>query len=132
MTAVKFGPRNGGTYRARAHEKWGDHPPEWVLVLAAAADGAASQQELADKLGVSASAVSAVIANAYPGRTDNIETRVRGELMREKVQCPVMFEISRRQCMDFQKLPFATCSPTRAQLYYACRKPCVHFMGGSK
>ncbi len=129
---MKYGPKTGGSYLARAQERWGRTLPEWVAVLAAAADNAASQSDLGRRLGVSPAAISAVIGNTYPGKRDRIEARVRGALMQAKVSCPILGPIGRQTCMDAQELPFSSANPMRAQLYGACRKPCPHYLGGKK
>ena len=127
---MKFGPKTGGSYFAKARERWGERMPEWIAVLAREADAAPSQGELGTRLGLPAATVSAAIGKTYPGKMDAIEARVRGVLMSERVTCPVLGSICRKTCMDVQKQPFSTASPARAQLYVACRKPCPNFIGG--
>ncbi len=130
MSANKFGPKDGGSYLVRARERWGKVLPDWVEALARAADTAPSQGDLGARLGLPAATISAAIGNTYPGRTDAIEARVRGALMAMKVECPVLGPIGRKTCMDTQRLPFSSASPSRAQLYIACHKPCRNFVGG--
>lgn len=127
--AAKFGPKDGGSYLSRARERWGEALPDWIEVLARAADSAVSQSELGTRLGLPASSISAVIGNTYPGKTSAIEARVRGVLLKLRVDCPVMGAIARNVCMDLQKQPFSGASPARAKLYGACRK-CPNFLGG--
>jgi hypothetical protein len=126
MSAAKnYGPKDGGSYRDRAHERW-ENCPDWIDALAAAAENARSQTELGKRLGLASSTVSAVIGNTYPGNIDRIEARVRGVLMNARIQCPVMGEIARNRCIDFQELPFSGANPQRAQIWKACRAPCPH------
>lgn len=103
--------------RARAGWKT---PPDWIAALAAECDKT-SQGQAAKRLGISSAAVNQVLANVYKGRLDRVETRVRGELMRETVACPVLGDISRRDCLDHQKRKFAATNPMRVRLFAACK-----------
>ncbi len=111
----------------RVQASW-TNPPDWVLALARACD-AASQGKVAERLGVSGAAVNQVLGNAYRGRVDRVEVRVRGELMKATVMCPVLGEISSRKCLDEQKRPFAATNPLRVALFQAC-KTCPNREGG--
>lgn len=126
----KFGPKSDTDYVSRAVKCWGGEPPDWVLALARAADAASSQVDLGRRIDIPASSISAVLGNSYPGGTRMIEQRVRGALMNAQVDCPVLGGIRRNLCLDHQKQPFSAASPTRAQLYRACRKPCINYIGG--
>lgn len=124
MTPAKqYGPKEGGTYVDRAAARWGE-APDWVGMLANAADAAPSLNDLAKRLGIAGASISAVIGRTYPGKLDSIEAKVRGLLMSARVSCPVMGEIGRDACADYQRMPFATSNPSRAQLYRACRSGC--------
>jgi hypothetical protein len=109
---------------AAATRAWGQAAPEWVVVLAQACD-ASSQVQVGKRLGVSGSLVNQIVHNRYSAGLDRIEQRVRGELMAETVDCPVLGEISTRRCLDEQQRPFASTNPLRVQLYRACRS-CEH------
>lgn len=120
---------------AAAREAWGESCPDWILALAAACDQT-SQAKVGLQLGISGTAVNQVLRGRYVGRMDRIEARARGELMRATVQCPVMGEISSRQCQDEQRRPFATTNPQRVRVYHACRGTgpfagarCPHYRG---
>lgn len=126
--ARKFGPKNGATYLSRARAAWSPLP-DWVEKLARAADALPSQGVLARKLGCSASAVSAVISNAYKGGLARIEKRVRGALMAETVGCPVLGEIASNDCATNQRAKFSAANPVRAQLARAC-KTCPNALNG--
>lgn len=104
----------------RARAAWTSGVPEWVAALAAACDKS-SQGKVAQRLGISSAAVNQVLGASYKGRIDRVEARVRGELMRETVACPVLGEISRRECLDHQRRKFAATNPMRVQLYRACK-----------
>jgi len=121
---------------AAARESWGDACPDWIIALALYCDRT-SQSQAGKKLGISGAAVNQVLKGRYAGRMDRIEARARGELMRATVNCPVMDEISYRQCQDEQRRPFATTNPQRVRVFHACRgtgpfagQRCEHYRGG--
>lgn len=108
----------------RARESWAathcEAPPAWVLSLADACDRS-SQGQVARRLGISPAVVNQVLGSAYKGRLDRIEVRVRGELMQETVTCPVLGDLSKRECLDHQKAKFSATNPLRVRLYRACK-----------
>lgn len=108
----------------RARAAWGgDKTPDWIEALAGACDLAKSQGQVAERLGISAAAVNQVLGNSYKGRLDRVEQRVRGELMKQTVICPVLGEISTRDCLDHQARsikPFHATNPLRVRLHQAC------------
>ena len=126
-----FGPKDGASYIARANERW-QPLPDWVAALAQAADATASQSAIGKRIGISASAVSAIIANNYSGSTRIVEAKVRGALMSQRVECPVLGSLARNDCVANQSLPFSAANPQRAQLYKACRSGCPNAMKGTK
>jgi hypothetical protein len=117
------GPKNGGTYVAKAQAAWAPRPPDWVVVLARAADSSGlSQNALAEKIGVSSGAtISSVLSHAYPGGYARIEARVRGALMQATVSCPVEGVIAKNRCADNQVMKPSAASPARAQFPFRCR-----------
>lgn len=104
----------------RALRAWGTNPPDWIMALAKACDESASQGKVAACLGISAAVVNQALGNSYRGRMHTVEARVRGELMKETVSCPVLGEISRRDCLDHQKRKFRAINPLRVMLHQAC------------
>lgn len=96
---------------------------EWVTVLRGEV-GRTSQRQVAKRLGVSAASISLVLSGQYPASTEALEQRVRGELMSECVECPVLGEIDRRWCLDWQQKPFAATNPMRVKVWRACRSGC--------
>lgn len=96
---------------------------DWLNALKAECE-ATSQTAAAKRIGVSASTVNQVLKGSYKGNLARIEERVRGELMREMVECPVLWAISRKRCHDEQKKPFAPTNPLRVKLFHACRSGC--------
>ncbi|MEM1284924.1 MAG: transcriptional regulator [Pseudomonadota bacterium] len=107
---------------ARARDAWGK-PPEWVLVLAEACMEA-TQTAVADEVGYSPSVIGQAIANTYQGDMSRVEARVRGALMKEKVRCPVLVEVTRDECLNWQKKPFSTASGLNVKMHRACRAGC--------
>lgn len=103
---------------------WGDDLPRWVMVLAERCTEE-RQAAVAKRLEVSASMISAVLANTYTakgGSTVGLEAKVRGAYMGETVACPVLGEIGTDRCLDEIDQPFRATSAMRAQLFHACRK----------
>lgn len=122
----------GPSFADKARAAWGDPPPDWIVELANLADrdrlsGAAAVT------GYSSSAVSTVISGKYAGDLSRIEAMVRGALMSETVECPVLGEIGRDQCLTEQKEPFRATSAHRARLFHACKTcPNAHHNGVEK
>ncbi|MDC8804251.1 helix-turn-helix domain-containing protein [Halomonas pacifica] len=97
----------------------------WLDVLARACSDS-SQNRVAQRLGVSAAMISQALRGRYPGDLRALQQRVEGEFMGQVVQCPVLGEISARQCLDCQRQPFAATNAQRVRLYRACRSGCPH------
>ncbi len=85
-----------------------------------------SQNKTAKRLGVSSAMVSQVLNGVYKGNIDTLKGRVKGELMGQKVDCPVLGNISCMKCLKNRELPFAATNPQRVRLYKACRDNCQH------
>lgn len=109
-----------GANLARAIERWTPAPPDWIAALARACDAAKSQKKVAERLGISSAMVNQAIGNAYAGNLANLEQRVRGELMAATVACPVLGDISTRDCLDHHSRKFAATNPQRRMLARAC------------
>ncbi len=121
----------GETNVAVARRSWGEAAPEWVAVMAEAAD-ATSQADVSRRLGVSSAQINQALRNSYAGRVDRLEARVRGELMNEKVGCPVLGEITKRRCLDEQRRNTgAPQNAVRVELRRACRK-CTNRSGNKE
>lgn len=113
------------TFFEKARVAWGvDLPPE-VQALAEYADSR-SGGEAARAIGYSPGLVSHLIAKKYPGDLPTVFERIRGALMGATVQCPVLGELGRDQCLIVQRRPFAATTAVRAQVYRACRTGCPH------
>ncbi len=120
----KPGTRPDRSFVEKVHLAHGAEPAEWLLELARLADreGLGGAQK---KIGYSRSALSNVINGKYgAGDLARVESMVRGALMEETVECPVLGTIGRDRCLTEQKEPFRATSRHRAQLYHACRGGC--------
>lgn len=103
----------------RSGAAWGKKVPDWITALALACDNS-SQGAVAKTLGISAAVVNQALGNVYKGRLDRIEARVRGEYMKAVVECPVLGEISTRDCIANQTVKFRPTNPLRVALRRAC------------
>ncbi len=125
------GPSSGARSDERSFEQkvadaYGNPPPEWLAELARLAD-AAGLTGCATKIGYSKAAISNVLNGKYgKGDLGRVEEMVRGALMSETVDCPVIGEIGRDRCLREQREPFRATSAFRAQLFHACRGGCPH------
>lgn len=97
-----------------------------------------SQARTAERLGVSEATVSQCLSGNYKANPIRIERRVRGELLDEQCECPVLMDISLRVCQDVQERKRGEGSnPQHQQAWYACRGqgrfegrgPCPNFCG---
>lgn len=94
---------------------------DWIDVLREACKSPSSQADIARRLGVSRTMISLALQGRYEGNLGRLESLVRGTLMAETVECPVMGTISRRTCLDEQARPFAPTNPQRVQVWRTCR-----------
>jgi DNA-binding transcriptional regulator YdaS (Cro superfamily) len=116
--SVQHGETNNVT---TVRERWGDAAPEWIVVLAEACNQQ-SQTKVGKLLGVSPTVINQALRNVYPSPLTKLEQKVRGELMRETVRCPVLGEITKRRCLDEQNRPYAATNPVRVELRRACAR----------
>ena len=96
-------------------------PPEVKDALAEACKPPSSQTKVALALKVSTSVVSQLLTDKYPGDTPTMAERIQGLYMSATVQCPVMGELGRNHCLEYQRRPAAFTNPTRAALNQACK-----------
>lgn len=109
----------GKTNVTLVRETWGAAAPEWIITLAQSCDGS-SQAAVARQLGVSGAMINQALRNTYTGRMDKLEQRVRGDLMNERVTCPVLGDITKRRCIDEQSREYAATNALRVELRRAC------------
>lgn len=122
---MKRGPQPGtpstrSTMVEKAQLAWGEAMPGEIEALASACDQATSKA-IATRLGYSGALVSHVLARKYPGDMDLVFAKIRGALMGEQVDCPILGAIGTQRCLDEQKRPFAATNSIRARLFHACR-----------
>lgn len=121
--------RNGAndrTYVEKAMEAFEGKPPDWIVALAQKAD-AGGLDGAAEAIGYSGSLVSTVLRNVYKGDVGRVEQKVRGALLGMTVTCPVIGEMSRHDCLDWQAKPKAATSALRMRMFHACRNNCPNF-----
>lgn len=90
-----------------------------ALIAAVARLG--SQTAVARDLGVSPAVVNHLLRDRYVGDVATMAERIRGQYMAETVNCPVMGELGRRHCLDYQSRPLAHTNPQRVRLFHACK-----------
>ena len=113
----------------RAERAWGKALPDWVRVLAVKCDELGSQARVAGELGYkNASTINQVIGRTNQAlRLDRVEANVRGVYMQATVTCPVLGQLSTRDCQDNQvkARTFRASNPLRRALFIEC-KVCPH------
>ena len=114
-----------------AREAYGSILPDWVEELARFVDQV-GLKAAGQRIGYSGAVLHEVIRNRYGGNVENVEARVRGALMGEIVNCPILGDIARHTCLDWQAKPYAVTSAHRTRMYRACRSGCPHSrLGGA-
>ena len=81
-------------------------------------------------IGYSGTVVSQVLSGKYQGDLQAVRQKVEGALMGLSVGCPVMGEIPRNRCLDYQRQGFAATNPMRVRLAQAC-PTCPNRRGGN-
>ncbi len=122
---MKRGPR-AGILAARldplekARLAWGpDLPPEIEALAQACREATAAS--VAARLGCSGALISHLLARKYPGDVDLAFARIRGTLLGEQLDCPILGTVPTTRCLEEQKRPFAATNSIRARLFHACR-----------
>lgn len=100
---------------------------DWLDVLRGHCD-ASTQRKVAERLGYSTSVISQVLNGKYLGDLSAVRTKVEGVFMGLVVDCPVVGELPRDRCLDYQRREFAATNHLRVQLARAC-PGCRHFRG---
>lgn len=100
-------------------------PASWLIVLAEQCNKS-SQSVVAKALGYSPATISQVLSNTYRGDVGRIQEMVSGRYMAATVDCPVLGELGRNACLEWQAKPYAATSSHRVQMYRACRAGCAH------
>lgn len=103
--------------------------PAWLAVLREQCVPYGGQARAAEKIGYSATVVNQVLKGKYPGDLKAVQARVEGVLMGVTVECPIVGELPRNRCLDYQVREFAATNHLRVQLSRACPR-CPHRKGG--
>lgn len=114
-----------GQNAATARAAWDENPPAWITVLAEECD-LTSQARAGRRIGYSASVVNGALKRSYKGSLSDVQRAVEGALMGATVDCPVLGEIPKNQCLEYQRQPLAATNPVRVRLWRACRGGCPH------
>jgi DNA-binding transcriptional regulator YdaS (Cro superfamily) len=98
---------------------------DWIHELRVAstptpADPRRSQATAAAKIGYSPSVVNQVLKGTYKGDLKSVQRAVEGALMGATVECPVIGELSRARCIEYQRAGFRATNPMRVALSRAC------------
>lgn len=104
---------------------WGDNAPDWVLALADEVDRS-SQSAAGARIGYTKGTICQVLRNQRrPGSLGRIAAAVQERIMVALVGCPVLGEITVKQCSEEQARPYSSANPLRVRLYRTCRE-CEH------
>lgn len=96
---------------------------EWVRELReACAAKDSSQAAVARRIGYSTTVVNQVLKGTYKGDLTSVQRAVEGALMGATVECPVLGELSRQRCIEYQRAGFRITNPMRVALSRACPK----------
>ena len=111
---------SGPCFLDKAIAAHGEEVPDWIVELAKLADreGLGGAEK---RIGYSRSAISTVINGKYTGDVERVEEMVRGALMAATVNCPILGELARNRCLEWQKKPYAATSSHRVQMFVACQ-----------
>jgi hypothetical protein len=104
----------------KARAAWGAELPPEIEALARACT-AETASAVATRLGYSGGLVSHVLAKRYPGDVALVFAKIRGTLMGEVVECPIVGTIPTSRCLTEQKRPFQATNSGRARLFHACK-----------
>lgn len=94
---------------------------DWIDALRRACEQE-TQASVAERIGYSASVISLVLKGRYRGNIAAVEQAVRGALMDERLECPILGEVRADVCREHQTRPFSATNPVRVRLYRACRR----------
>lgn len=100
------------------------HDHDWLTVLREAC-AASTQAAVAKRIDYSATVVNQVLKGTYNGDLRSVQAAVEGALMGATVDCPVIGELPRHKCLEYQRRGFAATNPLRVALAQAC-PTCPH------
>lgn len=102
---------------------------DWLTVLHEAC-AVSTQAAVAKRIGYSATVVNQVLKGAYTGDLRSVRAAVEGALMGALVDCPVVGDLPRHRCLEYQRRGFAATNPLRVALAQAC-PTCTHRRGNT-
>ncbi|MCC5966160.1 MAG: hypothetical protein JJU24_08480 [Natronohydrobacter sp.] len=113
-----------------AQVSWNGCPPEWVAQLALRC-AATSQNRVAAAMGLSASLISQVLRNKYPGDLQRIEELFRGHFMDATLTCPELGVMPLHACHDWMAKArgYSNSNHHRVRMFRACQR-CPRFSKG--
>ncbi|WP_323763302.1 hypothetical protein [Marinovum sp.] len=112
---------------AKARAAWGADMPDWVALLASACAGA-SQNQVAKRLGVSATLVSNVLGAKYTGDMTRVEDIVRGAYARLVTDCPALGELPTDICRKWRRKArkLNSANSLNVTMFRACNRCPIH------
>ena len=102
---------------------------DWTEVLRAHRT-AHGGKRTAEAIGYSQTVVSQVLSGTYKGDYSAVKQKVEGALMGMTVDCPIVGDLPRNRCLEYQRQPFASTNHLRVQLSRTC-PTCEHKRGAS-
>lgn len=103
--------------------------PDWLDALRTAC-AARTQAGVAEVIGYSPTVVSQVLKGVYRGDLRAVQTKVEGALMGLTVDCPVVGDLPRNRCLEYQRQDFAATNHLRVQFSRVCPS-CQHRRGAA-
>ncbi len=97
---------------------------DWLEVLRGACE-TRTQAEVAADIGYSPAVVNQVLQGKYNGDLKRVQKAVEGGLQGAMVECPVIGELPRQRCVEYQRSGKSNTNPMRVALGRACPK-CKH------
>lgn len=93
---------------------------EWLKLLKQAVAEAGSQAVVARELGYSPAVINQALQGKYPGDIERLAAKVVEVYGNERVECPILGNISLAACAKNQKQPFSTANPLVVDLWATC------------
>jgi len=84
------------------------------------------QTKVAQELSYSPAVINQVLAGKYKGNLERVAETVCSVYLGETVICPVMGELEKHRCRQFQKETFSATNPIRIRRFRACRTGCIN------
>jgi hypothetical protein len=81
-----------------------------------------SQGAVAKRVGYSTTVINQVLKGTYQGDLSRVQRAVEGALLGATVECPVLGELARQRCIEYQRRPFTPTNPMNVALWRACPK----------